>query len=116
MKIKKRKIAAVIKKDCKTRHIYFGKDGATCAVGGLLVAAGIGKKRFFDEGGRNTGGIDTLPESIVSLLYDAYGLNKEDLREIQRTNDCESTTEERREALLAVLKTMQQTTIQTERT
>ncbi len=109
-KLKKKKIAASIRKDAQLDGKYLDHHGHYCVVGGLLKHAGYQMRKLVPV---NQSGVGDLPEDATELLEEVYGLTYDHLLNLQQSNDSVVTehyktraeaTKFRRRALLKILK------------
>lgn len=87
------KIIAVIERDCFTRFTYRDRDGNTCAIGALAIAAEVGY--LLPPPQKHAAPVRAL-DDLSYALQAAYGVDEEVLTMIQWNNDDCSTPEERR--------------------
>lgn len=93
------KIKAILLADSKIRYRYVNKNGETCAVGGLMVAAGIKLPKPLTA--KNKIGVtyyDSVDDQIKQIMK-YYGLELHHLESIQRINDEHVSVNHRHKAL-----------------
>lgn len=80
----RRKVLAVIDKDCEIAGWYADDEGKTCFIGGLLLEAGI----TLDSLRKNRDNtVHKIPQKHQELLAKEYGLSPDAARSLQRAND-----------------------------
>jgi len=105
--MKKRQRAAairVVERDCEIRERYIDRDGRTCAVGALAVAAGV---ELNYRANYNCTGIGSPRPKLVEMrraIGAKFGLDEADLQRIQHTNDAIEAQSERRKKIAAFIR------------
>lgn len=116
MALRKRAIIATIEADCEIRARYANDAGETCAIGGLakaahvpftvLLAAGDGNIALRRDRIEGAGERLSALQSIRTAITKRFGLTVAQMTDIQRINDTRSTQWERREAIVAYIKSL----------
>jgi hypothetical protein len=102
-----KKAIAVVRKDATLTKEYVDLLGGACVIGGLAVAVGFDKWALRQV---NDDVITCCKDGIRhlrSVLLWSYGLDKWQLRALQRANDREDNLKKRRTALVKLLKTFE---------
>lgn len=101
-KKQKNAVKVIVSGDCRIAGSYCNANNDTCAVGALLLAAGVTNDQLraarSDE-------IRHWP-SWLKLLEDKFGISLEVACEIQERNDDFDSVETRRETILEYLETI----------
>ena len=95
------RVLEIIEQDCELRFDYVDKEGRTCVVGALALAAGYDESLLHEH---HRVRIDN--ESLVSLrkdIYKVFGLTKRHLVRLQDLNDIYEDSESRRLGIKAAL-------------
>lgn len=104
----KEKILEVINKDAKVKNRYITPKGSTCAIGGLLQAAGFDVSRLEPYNTMSVVALmtraDVGPE-ISQVLKEHYDISWVQAQDIQIANDKRDKPSTRRDAIRRYLET-----------
>lgn len=97
----KKQVLKILANDCQIANHYITSQG-TCAIGALALKAGV-PKRFLRR--FNNKGIGSLA-AVLDKIWSKFGLTSYELRKIQDENDFHDFVQERRKAVVKLVKQM----------
>lgn len=95
-----KKLKDIIRKDCSIRYVYY-RDGETCAIGAIALAAGVSKSVLEAAAGWSICS-DSSDEAatIRNAIREEFGLTDYEMARIQGRNDVHGNQESRRRDIL----------------